>query len=487
MPRRSRRPARRAEGLAHEAVGAAVDGLVLEGVRPAHRQDAHVGTDAGASDEGEAAVDLGEPWVDDHDVGPLLDGQRQRRATVPGTPDDGGPWPPMASSPARLSRTRSSASTTSTRSGPVSGPDSRACRMVGPDIRHTSNGPYAAAIARGRTTRPATSSVADRATGLGTRRERHARAAPPVLERGLRPMHLDRGAAAGLRCTRRRRRCFRLGPASRPARGGRPGRSPGRSPCRRPRPAGGRRPACRDLDPDLLAAGVLDDVVERLLGDPVQRLLDRRSAAARSGRSRPRPAARSDPAARRVGLEGADQAVLLEVAGAQLEDQRAHLGQGLALEVAELRQLLARAVRVRSRSISMERDTSVIENSAWVTESCSSRARWARSSPAASSPAWRRSSPSRRTCSLTSRAAPWVPANRPSTTPRSRARRPACAGHRARAGRAGASTRRRIGLLTRDPAVGGERQRGLVDDDRRSAGRSAPRRSSRSSARWRPR
>ena len=29
-----------------------------------------------------------------------------------------------------------------------------------------------------------------------------------------------------------------------------------------------------DADPDLLGLGVLDDVVERLLGDPVERLLD---------------------------------------------------------------------------------------------------------------------------------------------------------------------------------------------------------------------
>ena len=49
-----------------------------------------------------------------------------------------------------------------------------------------------------------------------------------------------------------------------------------------------------------------------------------------------------------------------------------------------------------------------------MTESWSSRARWARSSPAASSPAWRRRSRSSRSRSLTSRAAPWAPTNAPS-------------------------------------------------------------------------
>ena len=53
-------------------------------------------------------------------------------------------------------------------------------------------------------------------------------------------------------------------------------------------------------------------------------------------------------------------------------------------------------------------------NSAWVTESWSSRARWARSSRAASSPAWRRRSVSRRSRSRRSRTVPWAPANWPS-------------------------------------------------------------------------
>ena len=149
----------------------------------------------------------------------------------------------------------------------------------------------------------------------------------------------------------------------------------------------------RDLDPDLPGGRVLDDVVERLLGDPVEHLLGRQRQpileVALDDDRQPEPALQR----RRVGLERADEAVLLEVARPKLEDQRAHLGEGLALELAQLAEL-ARAPppgRVSS-SISTERDTRVIENSAWVTESCSSRARCARSSPAASSPAWRRSS-----------------------------------------------------------------------------------------------
>ena len=54
-------------------------------------------------------------------------------------------------------------------------------------------------------------------------------------------------------------------------------------------------------------------------------------------------------------------------------------------------------------------------NSAWVTESWSSRARCARSWLAASSAAWSRRSPSSRSRSLMSRTEPWAPANRPST------------------------------------------------------------------------
>src|SRR5688500_2447819 len=61
------------EGLAHEAVGTAVDGGTLEGVRPAHGQDADVRTGRPElGDEAHATIDLGQPRVDDDDVGPVL-------------------------------------------------------------------------------------------------------------------------------------------------------------------------------------------------------------------------------------------------------------------------------------------------------------------------------------------------------------------------------------------------------------------------------
>ena len=56
-----------------------------------------------------------------------------------------------------------------------------------------------------------------------------------------------------------------------------------------------------------------------------------------------------------MGLERADKAVLLEVAGPQLEDEGAHLGERLALEVAQLAELLERRVASRSMSSSTER------------------------------------------------------------------------------------------------------------------------------------
>ena len=98
-----------------------------------------------------------------------------------------------------------------------------------------------------------------------------------------------------------------------------------------------------DLDADLAGAGVLDDVVERLLGDPVEHLLDRqRQPVLEVALDDDRQA---EPALQRrgVGLERTHQAVLLEVAGAQLEDQRAHLGQRLALQLAELGRAGSRA------------------------------------------------------------------------------------------------------------------------------------------------
>ena len=95
-----------------------------------------------------------------------------------------------------------------------------------------------------------------------------------------------------------------------------------------------------------MAAGVLDDVVERLLGDPVEDLLDRQRQplveVALDDDRQPDPALQGGA----VGLEGTDQPVLLEVAGPQLEDERPHLGEGLALEVAQLAELRPRRGRV---------------------------------------------------------------------------------------------------------------------------------------------
>ena len=213
---------------------------------------------------------------------------------------------------------------------------------------------------------------------------------------------LDRRARAPAALVTRERGAdpVRPAPASRPARGGRRGRVAGSKPL----PSSSIRsrtppPAASDVDADLPGGGVLDDVVERLLGDPVEHLLDGQRQALRRGRSRRRSAGRSGPGARRVWvLSARTRPSCSRLPGPQLEDQRPHLGQGLALEVAQLDRA-ARAPRPGRgpSSISIERVTRVMENSAWVTESCSSRARWARSSPAASSPAWRRSSRSRRT------------------------------------------------------------------------------------------
>jgi hypothetical protein len=47
-----------------------------------------------------------------------------------------------------------------------------------------------------------------------------------------------------------------------------------------------------------------------------------------------------------VGPERPDQTVLLEVARPELEDQRAHLGEGLALEIPELGELGPRGLGI---------------------------------------------------------------------------------------------------------------------------------------------
>ena len=183
---------------------------------------------------------------------------------------------------------------------------------------------------------PPTSSVADGRTAVGPRRG--AASAPPAIATASGTttsmvVPLPRHALAA----RTARRSGRRGRASRPARGGRPGRGAGSKPLpssltRRRTPLAIRPTSSRTWR----AAGVLDDVVERLLGDPVEGLLDRQRQAlverALDDDRQPDPALER----RRVGLERADQPVLLEVAGPELEDQRPHLGERLALEVAQL-------------------------------------------------------------------------------------------------------------------------------------------------------
>ena len=101
-----------------------------------------------------------------------------------------------------------------------------------------------------------------------------------------------------------------------------------------------------DLEADLARRGVLDDVVERLLRDPVEDLLDgQREPLIERALDHDR---QPDPALERGGVrpQRAGEPVLLEVAGTQLEDQRAHLGERLALEVAQLAELASGGVRV---------------------------------------------------------------------------------------------------------------------------------------------
>ena len=141
--------------------------------------------------------------------------------------------------------------------------------------------------------------------------------------------------------------------ASRPGRGGRPGRAAGSKPLPSSviaQPDAARDPA--ELEPDLARPGVLDDVVERLLRDPVEDLLDRqRQALVERALDDDRQA---DPALERgrVRPQRAGQPVLLEVARAELEDERAHLGQRLALEVAQLDELGPGGGRDRGRAAS---------------------------------------------------------------------------------------------------------------------------------------
>ena len=232
-----------------------VEAPALERVRPAHGQDADVGTvGTEPGDEGHAR----------HRPRAGADRRRRRRAgdrprgRAPGRPGRRCrrpcTRPPMASSPVRLSRTRSSASTTRTRSGPSDrGLGWDMAPMVRPRRGRRESDLRRRPPRRERRV-AATSSVADRRRlrgGAGARRHRR-----PTRPRAARAtsgpiVDLDRRALAGLaRARERAPRPARRGRACRPARGGRRARVAGSNPLPSsstrsrtpPRRAGGPRP-----------------------------------------------------------------------------------------------------------------------------------------------------------------------------------------------------------------------------------------------------
>ena len=189
-------------------------------------------------------------------------------------------------------------------------------------------------------------------------------------------------APGSLRARRRSRRSFPPGRASRPARGGRRARRRRRSPCRR-RAIRSRTPSAAAADrstPDLAGRGVLDDVVERLLGDPVEDLLDRERQALREvALDDDRQA---DPALERGGVGLAAPAS--RPSCSRLPGRSSKISARISASASRWRSrsepsFSLAAAGSRSTRSSVVRVTRVIEKSAWVTESWSSRARWARS------------------------------------------------------------------------------------------------------------
>ena len=159
----------------------------------------------------------------------------------------------------------------------------------------------------------------------------------------------------------------------------------GRSPARRRRGAG--YPALgsyQEIDARLARLGMLDHVVERLLGNPIERHLRRRAggplpldaSASRGGRACPLVASTSWRSRSPSGARSARRPQLLE--------QRAHLGQRPAGQLAQLGQAPLPSAGSRSHSRGITSAISCVENRVWVTASCSSRAsRWRSSSVAA--------------------------------------------------------------------------------------------------------
>ena len=163
----------------------------------------------------------------------------------------------------------------------------------------------------------------------------------------------------------------------------------------------------RERDPHLVRAGVLHDVVERFLGDPVERLLDldRKSLdlvgrqARSAGRCRPWTAAawvrsaRTRPSSARLPGRSSNSSERISARASRWSSRR-------------LASFSIAVVGVPSDQQLHAPRESVMLNSAWVTESWSSRARWLRSwTPRARRPGRNRSC-SRRTCRRTSRTEP---------------------------------------------------------------------------------
>ena len=196
------------------------------------------------------------------------------------------------------------------------------------------------------------------------------RAAPRARPRGRRPAapgsrqpspstSVDRRAArrapSGSRAGRRARG---RAPPSRSARGGASG--PRRSAGSNPTPSsahldGHPSGRCDQPNGDVLGAGVLHGVVERLVGDPQDREVALAASPLAACAAARRPRARSPtPWMRREHLEllaqRALEAVALELGRAQTEDQRAQLVERLARERAQPLELGAGRGRVASRA-----------------------------------------------------------------------------------------------------------------------------------------
>src|SRR6187397_1397491 len=315
----------RAECLADEPVGGSDELGLLGWVRPAHHEDADAGRQRPEPmDERETRVRFRKTRIDDDDVG--FGGQYEvdRRTGLSGTADDA----------QQVTDTQQPGQALP---NPLIGIDKDDAERPGsPGVGlHIADG--ASRTVRAKRTiahgRPAerrggsTSSVADR------HRIGRVRRVPARRDRGLRHDDLDGRSLAGhARYRESGADLVGTGPHA-----GQPEVSVGDARWIEPLavvhdpqadPAGD--PA--DLEPDLAGAGVLDHVVESFLRDPVEDLLDRqRQPLVERALDHDRQA---EPTLERgrVGPQRPAQAILLQVAGPELEDQCPHLREGLALE-----------------------------------------------------------------------------------------------------------------------------------------------------------